>query len=77
MEEPTPVSPIHQELAHLRQQLAVLRIDLTGKDLLTVDEAAHYCDVFLTGSPWPLPPPRGCTSGAFSLSGQCHIADLI
>ncbi|HYQ25120.1 hypothetical protein [Stenotrophomonas sp.] len=36
---------LEQEIALLRQQLTALRIDLSGKDWLTVDEAAHYCGV--------------------------------
>lgn len=38
-------SALEHEIAALRQQLSVLRIDLSGKDWLTVDEAAHYCGV--------------------------------
>jgi hypothetical protein len=77
MDTPSPEGSLKEEAAALRQQLATLRVNLSGQDWLTVNEAAHYCGVFLTGSPWPLPLPRGCTSGAFGLSGQCHIADLI
>ncbi len=36
---------LEQEIALLRQQLTTLSIDLSGKDWLTVDEAAHYCGV--------------------------------
>lgn len=36
---------LEQEIALLRQQLTTLRIDLSGKDWLTVEEAAHYCGV--------------------------------
>ncbi|WP_442253454.1 hypothetical protein ACS0OX_17145 [Stenotrophomonas pavanii] len=36
---------LEQEIALLRQQLTILRIDLSGKDWLTADEAAHYCGV--------------------------------
>jgi hypothetical protein len=36
---------LEQEIALLRQQLTTLRVDLSGKDWLTVDEAAHYCGV--------------------------------
>lgn len=45
MDDSPPSGPIEQELALLRQQLAALRFDLSGKDWLTVDEAAHYCGV--------------------------------
>ncbi|PZT29716.1 hypothetical protein A7X88_00155 [Stenotrophomonas maltophilia] len=38
-------SALEHEIAALRQQLSVSRIDLSGKDWLTVDEAAHYCGV--------------------------------
>ncbi|UQA70048.1 hypothetical protein K1516_19290 [Stenotrophomonas maltophilia] len=38
-------SALEHEIAALRQQLSVLRIDLSGKDWLTVDEAACYCGV--------------------------------
>ncbi|WP_447906907.1 hypothetical protein [Stenotrophomonas geniculata] len=38
-------SALEHEIATLRQQLSVLRIDLSGKDWLTVDEAACYCGV--------------------------------
>ena len=38
-------SALEDEIAALRQQLSVLRIDLSGKDWLTVDEAACYCGV--------------------------------
>lgn len=34
-----------EEIAALRAQLAKLAINLSGKDWLTVDEAAHYCGV--------------------------------
>ena len=37
--------PLEQEIALLRQQLTTLRIDLSGKDWLTAEEAAHYCGV--------------------------------
>lgn len=33
------------EIKALRQQIAVLCVDLSGKDWLTADEAAHYCGV--------------------------------
>lgn len=33
------------ELGAVRRELAVLRYDLSGKDWLTVEEAAHYCGV--------------------------------
>ncbi|SFR87796.1 hypothetical protein SAMN04487782_1534 [Stenotrophomonas maltophilia] len=36
---------LQDEIKNLRQQLAVLRFDIRGKDWLTVDEAAHYCGV--------------------------------
>ncbi|WP_401740966.1 hypothetical protein [Stenotrophomonas geniculata] len=36
---------LEQEIALLRQQLTTLRIDLSGKDWLTAEEAAHYCGV--------------------------------
>ena len=34
-----------EEIKALRQQIAVLCVDLSGKDWLTADEAAHYCGV--------------------------------
>ncbi|MCO7456857.1 helix-turn-helix domain-containing protein [Stenotrophomonas maltophilia] len=33
------------EIKALRQQIAVLYVDLSGKDWLTIEEAAHYCGV--------------------------------
>ncbi|NMT33769.1 hypothetical protein HGQ62_03780 [Stenotrophomonas maltophilia] len=36
---------LQDEIKALRQQLAVIRFDIRGKDWLTVDEAAHYCGV--------------------------------
>ncbi|MHC1678291.1 hypothetical protein [Stenotrophomonas maltophilia] len=36
---------LQDEIKTLRQQLAVLRFDILGKDWLTADEAAHYCGV--------------------------------
>lgn len=45
MDELPAELPLEQEIALLRQQLTTLRIDLSGKDWLTVDEAAHYCGV--------------------------------
>jgi len=33
------------EIEGLRSQLSIMRVDLSGKDWLTVDEAAHYCGV--------------------------------
>ncbi|MCI1113042.1 hypothetical protein MOQ26_18550 [Stenotrophomonas maltophilia] len=33
------------EIKALRQQIAALCVDLSGKDWLTADEAAHYCGV--------------------------------
>ncbi|MBE5272203.1 hypothetical protein [Stenotrophomonas sp. B2] len=36
---------LQDEIKTLRQQLAVLRLDILGKDWLTADEAAHYCGV--------------------------------
>ncbi|WP_313141538.1 hypothetical protein [Stenotrophomonas sp.] len=45
MDELPAELPLEQEIALLRQQLTTLRIDLSGKDWLTMDEAAHYCGV--------------------------------
>ncbi|HIE5355880.1 TPA: hypothetical protein ACXNP2_002491 [Stenotrophomonas maltophilia] len=36
---------VQDEIKTLCQQLAVLRLDILGKDWLTADEAAHYCGV--------------------------------
>ncbi|HEL4265727.1 TPA: hypothetical protein UM524_004320 [Stenotrophomonas maltophilia] len=36
------------EIKALRQQIAVLCVDLSGKDWLTADEAAHYCGVSIS-----------------------------
>ncbi len=36
---------LQDEIKALRQQIAVLCVDLSGKDWLTADEAAHYCGV--------------------------------
>ncbi len=33
------------ELSAVRREIAILRYDLSGKDLLTVGEASHYCGV--------------------------------
>jgi len=40
-----PAQGLAEEIAALRAQLAKLAINLSGKDWLTVDEAAHYCGV--------------------------------
>ena len=45
MNTPAPLAQLAAEIATLRQQLAALRFDLSGKDWLTVEEAAHYCGV--------------------------------
>lgn len=45
MDNSSPEGSLKEDLAALRQQLATLRVDLSGKDWLTVDEAAHYCGV--------------------------------
>lgn len=45
MDNSSPEGSLKEDLAALRQQLATLRINLSGKDWLTVDEAAHYCGV--------------------------------
>ncbi|HDS1543835.1 TPA: hypothetical protein QEL09_000166 [Stenotrophomonas maltophilia] len=45
MDESPAELPLEQEIALLRQQLTTLRIDLSGKDWLTVEESAHYCGV--------------------------------
>jgi len=39
---------LQDEIKALRQQLAVIRFDIRGKDWLTVDEAAHYCGVSIS-----------------------------
>lgn len=33
------------EIEGLRSQLSIMRVDLSGQDWLTADEAAHYCGV--------------------------------
>jgi len=48
MDELPDALPLEQEITLLRQQLTTLRIDLSGKDWLTVDEAAHYCGVSIS-----------------------------
>jgi hypothetical protein len=48
MDELPAELPLEQEIALLRQQLTTLRIDPSGKDWLTVEEAAHYCGVSLS-----------------------------
>ncbi|WP_041863872.1 DNA-binding protein [Stenotrophomonas muris] len=45
MDELPAALPLEQQIALLRQQLTTLRIDLSGKDWLTAEEAAHYCGV--------------------------------
>lgn len=40
-----PAQGLAEEIAALRAQLAKLAINLSGKDWLTVEEAAHYCGV--------------------------------
>lgn len=40
-----PAKGLEEEIAALRAQLAKLGVNLTGKDWLTVEEAAHYCGV--------------------------------
>lgn len=45
MDTPEPDISLQDEIKALRQQLAVLRFDISGKEWLTVDEAAHYCGV--------------------------------
>lgn len=45
MDTSEPDVSLQDEIKALRQQLAVLRFDIRGKDWLTVDEAAHYCGV--------------------------------
>ncbi|WP_312708111.1 hypothetical protein [Stenotrophomonas sp.] len=45
MSNPEVELSMQAEIRALRQQLAVMRIDLLGKDWLTVEEAAHYCGV--------------------------------
>ncbi|WP_282296156.1 hypothetical protein [Stenotrophomonas sp. PS02289] len=41
----SPPGRLEEEIACLRQDLAVLRINLAVKDWLTVEEAAFYCGV--------------------------------
>lgn len=43
MDTSEPDISLQDEIKALRQQLAVLRFDISGKEWLTVDEAAHYC----------------------------------
>lgn len=45
MDTPEPDVSLQDEIKALRQQLAALRLDIRGKDWLTVDEAACYCGV--------------------------------
>lgn len=45
MDTSEPDISLQDEIKALRQQLAVLRVDILGKEWLTVDEAAHYCGV--------------------------------
>lgn len=45
MDTPSPPGRLEEEIACLRQDLAALRINLAGKDWLTVEEAAFYCGV--------------------------------
>ncbi|QDL29612.1 hypothetical protein [Stenotrophomonas maltophilia] len=45
MDSPESNVSLQDEIKALRQQLAVIRFDIRGKDWLTVDEAAHYCGV--------------------------------
>ncbi|MNB89413.1 hypothetical protein D3C81_578620 [compost metagenome] len=45
MDTSEPDISLQDEIKALRQQLAVLRFDILGKEWLTVDEAAHYCGV--------------------------------
>lgn len=40
-----PAQGLAEETAALRAQLAKLVVNVSGKDWLTVDEAAHYCGV--------------------------------
>lgn len=42
MDTPEPDVSLQDEVKALRQQLAILRFDVRGKDWLTVDEAACY-----------------------------------
>lgn len=48
MDELPAALPLEQEIALLRQQLITLRIDLSGKDWLTAEEAAYYCGVSIS-----------------------------
>lgn len=45
MDTSAPGVSLVEEIVALRQQIAMLCIDLSGKDWLTVEEAAHYCGV--------------------------------
>ncbi|MFG6110646.1 hypothetical protein [Stenotrophomonas nematodicola] len=45
MNTPALLPQLEAEITALRQQLAAFRFDLSGKDWLTVEEAAHYCGV--------------------------------
>ncbi len=45
MDTSEPDISLQEEIKALRQQLTVLRFDISGKEWLTVDEAAHYCGV--------------------------------
>lgn len=45
MDTSEPEISLHEEIKALRQELAILRFDISGKEWLTVDEAAHYCGV--------------------------------
>ncbi|MGH8036492.1 MAG: hypothetical protein ACREPD_02000 [Stenotrophomonas sp.] len=45
MDTSSPARSLEEEIASLRKELAVFRVNLSGKDWLTVEEASFYCGV--------------------------------